>query len=88
MTGMCRTRFPPRVWVSLIVANRVWPSGTRFASMVMLNDRVDRALTMIDDATVILKSLGLETVIRQSDRLLSTLRTVRVTVTTPGMLGW
>jgi hypothetical protein len=56
--------------------------------MVMLNDRVDRALTLIDDTTVILKSLGLETVIRQSDRLLSTLRTVRVTVTTPGMFGW
>ena len=72
----------------MIIPNRVSPSGTLLASIVMLKLAFPPGPTVIDFGTVILKSPGLDVVSFHVDEAPSTLWAVRETVTMPGMFGW
>jgi hypothetical protein len=88
VTGMWSSAVPPLDCFRVIIPKRVWPSGTKCASIVTLNEALAPAATSIDFGTVIEKSLGLEVVSFQVESEPMTLWAVRETVTTPGIFGW
>ena len=88
VTGMCRTRCEPPIWVSVMVPKRVWPSGTNVASSLMANVLSAPPPTVSVDGTAILKSLRLEVVSLHRVVPGRTLWAVRSRVIVPGISGW